>query len=255
MATTFLTTGIVIGMRDFLEADRLYSVLTAEYGKLELRARGVRKISSKLCSHLEPFSVSEFMVVRGRAFDLVAGVEHLQIFPTLRQEEQKMMLMLETMHLVDVGTKSHFQDEELFVFFENWMIFLNTIPELSDERAEFLAKSFTLKLMALLGYRPELTVCIQCRNTMSPMSSHWHGLKGGLVCKSCTLKYPDQWFAARPIEDSTVKLVRHAMKEDFGALLNVRLPGEFLADFYRVVESLLISHFPVIPQFFAVRIK
>ena len=39
MSYTFRTNAIVLGMRDHLEADRFYSVMTEGHGKLELRAR------------------------------------------------------------------------------------------------------------------------------------------------------------------------------------------------------------------------
>ncbi|MEK9131125.1 MAG: recombination protein O N-terminal domain-containing protein, partial [Patescibacteria group bacterium] len=84
-------------MRDHLEADRFYSVMTEGHGKLELRARGARKISAKLASHLEPFALCDLMVVRGRYGDIVAGVERLENYSSIRQDSEKMLLALQTL--------------------------------------------------------------------------------------------------------------------------------------------------------------
>src|SRR3989338_11456363 len=124
MSSTFRTHAIVLGSREYREADRYYSALTAEHGLLELRARGSRKISSKLAAHLEPFALCDLMVVRGRYGDLVACVERLEAYPLIRQDADKMSLALQTLHLVEIGTKPRQEDPILFSEVHQWMRFL-----------------------------------------------------------------------------------------------------------------------------------
>lgn len=247
MSSTFRTKAIVLGMRDHLEADRFYSVMTEEHGKLELRARGARKISAKLSAHLEPFALCDLMVVRGRYGDIVAGVERIETYPSVRLDYDKMLLATQTLHLVDIGLKPHQADYVLFDELRQWLTFLNVADVFSTERSAFISASFTLKLLALLGYRPELIRCVHCQKSIAPMGYLWHGLKGGVVCQPCTARDPEQWFAARRITDDTLKLVRYAMIEKFDDLLHVRLPGLLIPEFHDLVESLVIAHFPVIP--------
>lgn len=247
MSFTFRTQGIVLSMRDHLEADRFYSVLTDEHGKLELRARGSRKPLSKLSPDLEPFALCDLMIVRGRYGDIVAGVERLQSFNRIREDADKMLLALQTLHLLDIGTRPHVQDASLFDELKQWLGFLHEASTFTAERSAFLSAGFTLKLLALLGYRPELSRCVSCQKTIEPMGYAWHGLRGGVVCRACMQREPEQWFAARPVQDNTLKLVRFAMSEKFDDLLQLRLPGHLVPEFHDLVESLVIAHFPVIP--------
>lgn len=60
------TTGIILARIDFGEADRILTVLTPDYGKLHLIAKGVRRVRSKLAGGIELFSVSDITFVRGR---------------------------------------------------------------------------------------------------------------------------------------------------------------------------------------------
>lgn len=60
------TTGIVLSRTDFGEADRIITLLTPEYGKLRLMAKGVRRIKSKLAGGIELFSVSHITYIKGR---------------------------------------------------------------------------------------------------------------------------------------------------------------------------------------------
>ena len=61
-----VTTGIVLSRTDFGEADRIVTVLTPNYGKLRLMAKGVRKVKSKLAGGVELFSVADITFIRGR---------------------------------------------------------------------------------------------------------------------------------------------------------------------------------------------
>jgi DNA repair protein RecO (recombination protein O) len=60
------TKGIILTRTDFGEADRIITVLTPDYGKLRLMARGVRRVKSKLAGGIELFSVSDITFIRGR---------------------------------------------------------------------------------------------------------------------------------------------------------------------------------------------
>ena len=61
-----LSQGIVLTRTDYGEADRIVTMLTPEYGKLRLMARGVRKIKSRLAGGIELFSVSDIGFIQGR---------------------------------------------------------------------------------------------------------------------------------------------------------------------------------------------
>ena len=61
-----VTTGIVLSRLDYGEADRILTVLTPNYGKLSLLAKGVRRVKSKLAGGIELFSVSNITFIKGR---------------------------------------------------------------------------------------------------------------------------------------------------------------------------------------------
>lgn len=61
-----VTEVIILSRTDFGEADRILTVLSPEYGKLRLLAKGVRRVKSKLAGGIELFSVSTITFVKGR---------------------------------------------------------------------------------------------------------------------------------------------------------------------------------------------
>lgn len=60
------TEAIVLSRTDFGEADRILTLITPEYGKLRLMAKGVRRVKSKLAGGIELFSVSDIAFIKGR---------------------------------------------------------------------------------------------------------------------------------------------------------------------------------------------
>lgn len=61
-----LTKGIILSRTDYGEADRILTLLTPNYGKLRLLAKGVRRVKSKLAGGIELFSISQITFIKGR---------------------------------------------------------------------------------------------------------------------------------------------------------------------------------------------
>lgn len=241
------TTGIVLSHRDHREADRWYSVFTPDRGKVEFLARGGHKSLAKLTPHLEMVAVVDLMLVHGRAYQIVMGVERRRVFAHLYNDLQKITLAQNGLHLVDIGTRAHEADFRVYELLEDWLTFLDSDAQLSTERAGFLLGAFALKLMTLIGYRPELSFCLGCREQIVPGAYRWHALKGGVVCEACVSRGQEQWFSARVMADGILKLLRFGIEQPFDSHLRPHLTGEDLLGFHVAVESLIISHFPTIP--------
>lgn len=247
MASLYSTFGIVLSHRDFREADRFYSVLTSTHGKIEFLARGGHKPLAKLTPHLEMVAEVELLLVSGRVFQTVAGVERRRGFPGIFSDLQKCLLVQNSLSLVDLATRPHERDIALYDLVISWLAFIETCPSPTDERAAFLLGSFVLKLMDVSGYRPELTQCLSCRQAVAAGGFFWHALKGGVVCEPCVTRDQEQWFSARRIEDATLKLLRFASHESFPNQTRPTLASEHIGWFHEVLESYLICHFPTIP--------
>lgn len=61
-----VTQAIILSRTDYGEADRIITLLTPDYGKLRLLAKGVRRVKSKLAGGIELFSVSTITFIKGR---------------------------------------------------------------------------------------------------------------------------------------------------------------------------------------------
>jgi DNA repair protein RecO (recombination protein O) len=64
----YTTKGLILSSRPLREADRLYSILTRDFGLIRALGVGVRKEASKLRGSLEPVSLSSVSLIRGKEF-------------------------------------------------------------------------------------------------------------------------------------------------------------------------------------------
>ena len=74
----YTTKGIVLSERGIGEADRIYSILTRDLGKLHVKAIGVRKSVSKLRGNIEPFTISSISFVKGKDYWRLISAQALQ---------------------------------------------------------------------------------------------------------------------------------------------------------------------------------
>jgi DNA repair protein RecO (recombination protein O) len=61
------TQGVVLTRINYAEADRILTVLTKDFGKVSLIAKGTRKEKSKLAGGIELFSVSDIGFIEGKS--------------------------------------------------------------------------------------------------------------------------------------------------------------------------------------------
>ncbi len=247
MATLFSTTGIVLSQRNHREADRWYSAFTPEHGKIEFLARGGHKPLAKLTPHLEMPAEVEFLLVDGRAYLTVAGTDRRRAFSNIYTDYSRLSLAQSALSLTDLATRPQEADPALYDTLVRFLSFIDAAPDFSTERAAFLLSSFTLKLLALTGYRPELERCLHCKNSIAQGQYRWHAVKGGVVCMPCATGSSEEWFAARSIPDEALKLLRFALFEPFESQIKPFLSAEAILPYHDLVESLVISHFPAIP--------
>jgi len=74
----YTTDGIVLNVWPKNESDRIYSILTRDFGLIRARALGVRKEASKLRGSLEPFCLSKVSLVRGKEYWRTTSAESVQ---------------------------------------------------------------------------------------------------------------------------------------------------------------------------------
>lgn len=105
-----VTTGIILSRTDYGEADRILTVLTPDHGKLRLKARGVRKVKSKLAGGIELFSTSNITFIEGRGGTGLATLISTRLikhYGRIVQDIDRVQLGYELIKLLNKATEDH----------------------------------------------------------------------------------------------------------------------------------------------------
>ena len=195
----YKTQAIVLRQRKLGDTDKILALYTANLGKVEAVAKGVRKAKSRLAGHVEPLTQATFMLAKGKSLDIVTQVETIESFQPLRDDLDRLSRALYASELLDKFTEPHAENFGLY------RLLLDTLRRLVSEGD--IDKPLRFYEMALLqdaGYTPELEECVVCRERLQAVTNYWSAAGGGVVCPNCL----SDEAAVRPLSPNAVKLLR-----------------------------------------------
>jgi DNA repair protein RecO (recombination protein O) len=219
---------IALKRMDYGEADRIVTVLTPDYGKLRLMAKGVRRSTSRMAGHLELFSHAHLMIARGRDLDLATQASTIEPFRGVREDLVKASHAYHLGELVDALLEDRDAHRPVFVLLRDALAAL----EAGFPRAELVARHFELQVLGEVGFRPELGACLSCRAGIQPDRNRYSVPLGGVLCPSCG---PGEVTAA-PIAVDLLKLLRLLQRTPRVRELGVRVPDVVVKGAERLLQ-------------------
>jgi DNA repair protein RecO (recombination protein O) len=213
--------GFVLRRTDYGEADRILTLFTATQGKTRAIAKGVRKTTSRLAGHLEPFTRSQLLLATGRELDIVTQAEARERFERLAGDFWSASAAWYIAELVDRFLEDADPHPRLYLLFLETLRRLDQLAGGESGRSWLALRYFELRLLGELGYRPGLHNCVNCDQPLRPENQGYSAEKGGVVCPDC-MRY-----GARPLSLATLKVLRLLQGTEWAELPRLRLdPGE-----------------------------
>jgi DNA repair protein RecO (recombination protein O) len=230
MEATYITRGIIIKREPRGEDGARVIVYTADQGKLDLVARGTAKIKSKLAGHLEPLTLASLMVVKGKRFDYIGSARSENCHRGIKGDYGKITAAGEAARLFNGLIKTGAKDAKIFELLASFLAALDSWSG-RTARLGLLGAFFFLKLLAMLGYRPELGQCAVCRPGAAKAASYFSARAGGLVCRSCRTGQP-----GLTISPGAVKIMKAVLDNKFGGLLSINPEKKLQTEIIRIVK-------------------
>lgn len=195
---SYQTTAIVIGRTNFGEADRVVRLITPDYGKLSVVAKGVRKVKSRTGGHLELFGEVDLMLATGRGSMDVITSARLTWYPhQLSADYARLGLAYMCAGAIDRIAQEHHGQPELYGHLGKALRAID-----GGATGPLVELWYKLRLLELSGLRPELEHCLICGQDDGSSQYRFDAARGGIVCGSCATA------VARPMDVKTIKLWR-----------------------------------------------
>lgn len=239
---------IILNRSAYRESDSLVIVYTKDFGKLLLVARGTKKIQSKLAGHLEPISLADILVIKGKGFDYVGSALTRDAYLNLKDNLNKLYYAGRVINWFNRLVKEGEPDERLFLLLGRWLEVLDNYPaeEFNKENGELFFIFFALKLLSELGYKPEMYECLNCREKIRPGKNYFNLKNGGLVCGQCLEKERSAQGINQTelllISDNCVKLMRFIMDNKLDVAKKLKLDRRVIKELSVLTISFLNFH-------------
>ena len=244
MSQTYTTTGIILKRRDYQENDRLFYIYTKEHGKIELVAKGTKKITSKLNSYLEPFYLVNLMVAKGKIFDKLANANVINSYKNLRGDKDLVGFFIinylaEVIDGLILGQTS--QNKKYDLLLELLDILNEEITKDIKYKKELLlmlVNIYALKLLNLLGYRPEIQRCLICHKAILLTKNIFDFSRGGVICEDCKKVCLIEDYIK--VSDRVIKLLQLAEMKDLKYFLDMKVNLPEIDEYNKVIQRLLL---------------
>lgn len=246
------TEAVVIKTFNLRETDKIITFFSADFGKIQGIAKGIRKIKSRYSGKLELFTRVRVIFFRKTAVGGFSGthpllritqVDAIEAFPQLHADFNK---------IIGASYVAEFLNK-VFEEYDNthqavYTLVCDTLRVLAaSDQLRNILPAFEIRLLAELGYAPILDHCTVCGKTLgrqaaelptSPPQGELMGFSsaaGGIVCQACKLLKKD----SLAISPEAVVILRQLLAADLNAVPAIALPTEK----YREIKNLLANHF------------
>jgi DNA repair protein RecO (recombination protein O) len=226
--------GIVISEQDYSESSKIINVITKEYGKIGIIAKGSKKMKSSLRGVSGKLTYGYFHIYykKGKLSDLIS-VDIINNLRTIKSDIIKISYVSYLVELVDQIMKEEFEQEI-------YDLLISTILKLEEGYDPLVMTNILeLKLLDYLGVRPIIDCCALCGNnkTIATISSD----KGGYICLDC-LK------GEKIVSDKAIKLIRMFYYVDIAKITKLEISDSvkkeidiFINEYYEKYTGLYLK--------------
>lgn len=151
--------GIVLSESNVGDFDKMLTILTPGAGKISCVAKGARRPKSALLASTQMFCFGEYLMFKGTNTYHINSAETIEVFYNLRTDLDKLKYAVHINKIVqDVTT----ENQNCYNILQLLLNTLYTISE-TDKDLDLVLSVFKLRLLSLLGFRPNVGQCVNCK--------------------------------------------------------------------------------------------
>ena len=224
--------GLVLRVTDYNDRDSLLTLLTANHGKITVKARGLRRKNSPLTAVCQLLTLGEFTLFEYKGAYSINEAHSIALFQGLRRDLQKLSLGTYFAQVAELLSQEDTPNPELL------SLTLNCLYALSElDLPQLQVKSvFELRCACVAGYMPDLYGCRRCG---LKYPDRFDISSGSLECRSCRSTESDG--LRLPISTGVLDAMRYVVSCDSKALLRFRAEQHTIEQLSQITEAYLTT--------------
>ncbi len=210
------TKGIVISEHNVGDFDKMLTILTPNLGKIECIAKGSRKPKSLLLAGSQFLCFSEYILYKGSDNYSMNSCEIIELFYKIRTDLDKLESATYITRIINDITTENQNNYKIL------QLYLNTLYVIAetDKDIKFIISIFRLRLMSIIGFRPQIDECVVCNKKEE---LNYFSIKdSGFKCKTCA----KQDGSSIEISETSKDAIRYIILSDAKKIYSFTVPKE-----------------------------
>lgn len=226
------TNGIILRKTDYSEADRIFSILTKEFGKISAIAKGVRKVKSRLGGHLEFFCDINFELYKSDSSEIyrINGAEIITVNKKIVQDLKLMDDGYKIVQLLNKFTEEKYPLPKILKLSNESFELLNL-----GKSTDLILLTFQAKFFTILGYLPSFDHCLKCRKKLTDSKNYFDFNNLGIVCENCRSEIS----ITQEINFPLIKTINFLQKGIFKQIMKIKLEKDDLFLLQNLLEKIV----------------
>jgi DNA repair protein RecO (recombination protein O) len=232
MTVRYRTKGFVFKKKDNFESDRIFSIFTKDFGRVEVSAKAIRKITSKLRGGIEIFSLAEVEFIQGKNQKTLTDTTLIERFDNLGENLETLKMVNRMGEVLDIFIKGEEKDEAVWDLIAETFGKMNN-PNLDVKNYSLIYYYFLWNIFSILGYQPQANKCNACDQKVNPYNIYFSNKEAGIICKKCL----NGDSLAKKINSDSLKILRIILKKDWDTISRLRVEHNSEKLFHEISEN------------------
>ena len=211
--------GVIIAEKTVSDFDKIVTILTPN-GKIEAAAKGSRRPKSLLMAATQFLCFGEYLLYKSGNSYSINSCETIEVFYDIRTDLDKLKIASHITKIVnDVTTENQNT-------YKVMQLFLNTLYMISESNKDLslINSVFKLRLMSIIGFRPEINECKNCK-TKDDLT-FFSFKDSGFKCKICA----KQDKGAIEISETTKDAIRYIILSSAKKIFSFEVPKDTIKE-------------------------
>ncbi|AGC69014.1 DNA repair protein RecO [Thermoclostridium stercorarium subsp. stercorarium DSM 8532] len=219
--------GIVVREVKVGDYDKILTVVTEEFGKISVSARGVRRGGNRYSAGTQIFSYCDWVLYKGKNTYVLNSCEIISSFYEIRQDMTLLAYAAHMLRLLNDATYENQPAKDLIT------VFLYALRALLNKRRtpSLVARAFALKTIQMMGFVPHVSGCCVC-GTKEINDIYFNFRHCGFVCEKCNTT-PDD---ALRVKTGAAKAIIYVLCAEPAKVFDFELAPEVLKNFEDIVD-------------------
>ena len=231
---SFNAEGLVVKETSYGDNDKILTVLVRGKGKMQLWARGCKRMKSPLLSVAHTFTYAQFSVAESKGSYSIRSAQLIDNFYLLRENLDKLALAEYVAELASRCVMDNDESDGVLTLVLNTLYLLSN----TEKRIDLIKACYEMRLMCETGYLPVLDGCTLCGTTEGRLffcPDH-----GGIVCEKCS--------NGTEVNVALIKALAHICYAECKSVFSFSLGDGNMKKLSYICEKYLIYHLGFEPK-------